>query len=590
MQRKGHTFFKLNSSSPFCDSCRKEKKPGGCICPPPPSEKKLPPQDDLTPRTSRQKFLHYFGKVLAAILAIASGVTTAAAFVALNMVSAGAPTIIIAILIFLAGFAANWYIFRTSTPRMLVQAFGKGWPFQTLMSGMSLGRKVAMCGAILLSLCAGFTTAALTNSSALSLTVALGISSAFPPLAILLFVVNFVCLSSTLLYNFRPLILNPNPKKDVKEFLEKLFSTDPKFKHNCIEIEDPTKGIITKPKPLWRRRLEVVFKVLVALTIVSLAGFGLFMTMSASAAGFKTSILRIVPDASIQAVEIAGKVICMFGALLGRIPFTTRNVFKSLAKVFTSEGTPLSLKFSSKDTTNDSTPDVDERQIEDAQKDVKPIMIVGKETISIYGRKPDADWAVTTLKLSELTKEEQAYVTNVLVKKDTTFKSPDFYQTPLQTILYRAHTPDNRLLPPSNRDQFVYCVKAGSGYTASLVNAFGNGFIAGMLGGGAAPIVGGSVLSASAGVASMSFDRPPPKKISPPSLPGAGASQENSTEPKTRLAGNESSFFAAARRRLGLSTRVSRDDATLPLLGEPSAQAPRPWIRRRSSVAIRAPL
>ncbi len=285
--------------------------------------------------TKRQMFMYSLGKVLAFIIAIGSGVTTAAAFVALNLVSAGAPTIALAILIFFAGFVVNWYLNRNSVPCILVDCFGKHRPFQTLMLRMKISRKGLMWTGILLSLCVGLTNAVLTYSSTFTLARTFSFlgASAFPPLAAVLGIVTLICLSATMFYSYRKLVKMEKPLQAIRGFLEDLFSirennsiTGKKLGHNFHE-----NGQL---KSVTRRVIERALTGFLGLTLLALAALGLFMTMNASAAGFNKSLLRIIPSASVQAVDIAGKVICLVGATLGRIPFTVRNLYICLEKVF----------------------------------------------------------------------------------------------------------------------------------------------------------------------------------------------------------------------------------------------------------------
>ncbi|HSW71156.1 MAG TPA: hypothetical protein VLH77_04170, partial [Gammaproteobacteria bacterium] len=268
--------------------------------------------------TKRQMFMYSLGKVLAFIIAIGSGVTTAAAFVALNLVSAGAPTIALAILIFFAGFVVNWYLNRNSVPCILVDCFGKHRPFQTLMLRMKISRKGLMWTGILLSLCVGLTNAVLTYSSTFTLARTFSFlgASAFPPLAAVLGIVTLICLSATMFYSYRKLVKMEKPLQAIRGFLEDLFSirennsiTGKKLGHNFHE-----NGQL---KSVTRRVIERALTGFLGLTLLALAALGLFMTMNASAAGFNKSLLRIIPSASVQAVDIAGKVICLVGATLG---------------------------------------------------------------------------------------------------------------------------------------------------------------------------------------------------------------------------------------------------------------------------------
>lgn len=82
--------------------------------------------------TKGQKFWTITGKVFAFIMAIGCGVQTAAAFMALPLMAAGIASFLVAGLIFMAGAAINWYIFKKAVPDVLNDLFGKeGW-FQGL--------------------------------------------------------------------------------------------------------------------------------------------------------------------------------------------------------------------------------------------------------------------------------------------------------------------------------------------------------------------------------------------------------------------------------------------------------------------------
>lgn len=309
-----------------CVHCHQVKQPNQpCACPPPAAAPLT--WERMTPR---QRFMHRLGKVLAAVIAVGSGITTTAAFVALNIVSAGAPTIIGAAIIFFAGFVVNWYINANNVPPVLVESFGKGWPFSGLMEkakGIPLAtwKKGLMWFGIVLALAVGFTNAVLTSASTLSLVHTFGflaaISSVLPPVAIFLAAVTFICLSATMLNSIRLLIKSDNARQEIKDFLRTLYSIDPEAPHNAG---------MSRGKILAVRGVTILF----TLIIVPLAAFGLAMTMNAQAAGAKLSILKIIPNASVAAVELACKIIALGFAFLGRIPFTAKNVFKSLAKGF----------------------------------------------------------------------------------------------------------------------------------------------------------------------------------------------------------------------------------------------------------------
>lgn len=309
-----------------CVHCNKENKHCVCLAEPQPSE---PP---LTWKTMnrRQKILTAIGYVFAGIIAIGSGVSTAAAFVTLNLVSAGLASYIIAGLIFSAGALMNWYINKNAVPEVLVDIFGKGRLFQGLMEvakgqPLSQKKKAAMWVGFLLALSVGITNGVLTYGSTFSLSTAFGflaaISPAFPPIAGILAGVTLICLTALMLKNIAAVIKTKDIVKTCVDFLRNLVSTDPKLPHN---------------EGKSRRRILAERITTTVLTIVALplAGLGLYMTMNACAAGAKAFLLKNIPKASLVAVEIASKTISLGLALLGRIPFTVKNTIRTISKLF----------------------------------------------------------------------------------------------------------------------------------------------------------------------------------------------------------------------------------------------------------------
>ncbi len=320
-----------NGNEVICVHCKQKKQPNSqnqpCACPPAVD----PPPLTWETMTTRQAFVHCLAKVLAATIAVGSGITTAAAFVSLNIVTGGIPTIIGAALFFFAGFTVNWHINKENVPPVLVDIFGAGWPFQGLMekargTPLATWKRGAMWFGILLALGVGFNNCVLTYASTFSLSTAFGflavISPAFPPLAAILAVVTFICLSCTMLNTIRGLLKTENVREKIWDFLYNLYSPDPTLPHNL-------------GKRTWQIYLERGLAILFTLLAVPLAVFGLFMTMNAQAAGAKVSILKVIPNASVAAVELASKIISLGLAFLGRIPFTIKNVFTTLAKIFT---------------------------------------------------------------------------------------------------------------------------------------------------------------------------------------------------------------------------------------------------------------
>ncbi len=277
----------------------------------------------------RQKALTVIGYIFAFIIAVGCGVTPAAAFITLNLMTAGLPCYLVAGLFFLAGFAMNWYINKNAVPTVLVKIFGKGRPFEHLMK-MPNGapfcwkRKTAMWLGVLLSLSVGFTNGVLAYAGVFTLTSAFGflaaISSAFPPIAAILAGVTMVCLTAVMLDAIIHLAHTENLKGKCKDFFEQLFSISEKFPHN-------------KGKSKGRRIVERSVTVLLTLGVLPLAALGLYMTMNASAASAKIFLLKNIPKASEIGVEIATKFISLVLAFSGRIPFTVRNIFKTLVTV-----------------------------------------------------------------------------------------------------------------------------------------------------------------------------------------------------------------------------------------------------------------
>jgi hypothetical protein len=96
------------------------------------------PSKPVTPPTPvkkmnwQQKLLIAVGYLFTAIIALGCGISIAAAFITLSIMTAGAASYFIASLLFVAGTAVNWLIYKNSVPEVLVDMLGKENWFQGL--------------------------------------------------------------------------------------------------------------------------------------------------------------------------------------------------------------------------------------------------------------------------------------------------------------------------------------------------------------------------------------------------------------------------------------------------------------------------
>ncbi|HVY53908.1 MAG TPA: hypothetical protein VHA13_05255, partial [Gammaproteobacteria bacterium] len=122
----------------------------------------------------------------------------------------------------------------------------------------------------------------------------------------------------------RAVLKNFNLTNDL--LLAKLGSKNRKLNRDDLEflrdhIADPDHQIKSWRRLWWERAGTIILTAI----LFPMAAVGLFMTMKASAASFKTFLLRTIPAASAAIVGAVSIFVCQFLALLGRIPFTLKN-------------------------------------------------------------------------------------------------------------------------------------------------------------------------------------------------------------------------------------------------------------------------
>ncbi len=94
---------------------------------------KTGPTNSVSKLTASQKAWTLVGKIAAGVMALGCGISTAAAFVTLHLVSGGIATYSLAVILFLAGSGINWYIFKSAVPKVLIDLFGGEKYFQGLL-------------------------------------------------------------------------------------------------------------------------------------------------------------------------------------------------------------------------------------------------------------------------------------------------------------------------------------------------------------------------------------------------------------------------------------------------------------------------
>lgn len=272
-----------------------------------------------THRTYWQKFLHALGTFSVGFIALGCGISTAAAFIGLNIATGGLATVIAAAL-FLAGTAVNWWIFKRYVSTTLIDLFGReNFLVDETGKELSAPKKIAMGLAVACALSVGVTFAGLTYVSTFALPAAFAflgaVSAALPPVAAVLAGVTLICMTAMMLKDIADLIKKKDIKGTVRNFLKNMVSTDPTLPQN-------------KGKSPGRIVGERVTTVVLTAIFIPLACLGLYMTMNACAPGVKAILINKIPAAA----ETIAKVISLGFAFIGQIPFGIQTAFQTIGK------------------------------------------------------------------------------------------------------------------------------------------------------------------------------------------------------------------------------------------------------------------
>jgi len=265
-------------------------------------------------RTVWQSFLANLGNFCVGFIAAGCGISTAAAFLSLNILTGGL-AIVGALILFATGTAVNWWIFKRYVAPVLIGLFGKE-SFLVDEEGkeLSLGKKIAMGVAVLFATSVGVTFAALTYTSTLGLV-------AFPPLAAVLAGVTFVCLTALMLKDIADLIKKKDVFGECYKFLKNMVDTNPELAQN--------RDAQNNPKSHGRILGERITTVILTAIFVPLACFGLYMTMNACVPGVQAILIEKIPSA---AATIANVVSLGF-AFIGQIPFGIQTALQTIEKI-----------------------------------------------------------------------------------------------------------------------------------------------------------------------------------------------------------------------------------------------------------------
>lgn len=286
-------------------------------------------------QTILQKILTLLGKGIAALVAISSGLMTSVAV--LTVLGTSWPVLVGAMFIFLAGTYVNWSAFKIAVPSLFIAIVGK----DKLMAGivnwlnlkgkyqpLSIGRKIALSFALLLSASVGITFGALTFSAVIglgqagvfSLLTAGSLSVILPPVGIVLAMVTAIGMFALMAKSFINLLQTENLKAALlRPFYEvaKVFYKEDKTKNDKVDIL--LKGATYTVLSL------VIVAGLIGLTILS-------YTCSLSITGFLTSVTHVAPNIAAN----IGYTVGLGFALLGQVPFILEAAGLMVAKVASS--------------------------------------------------------------------------------------------------------------------------------------------------------------------------------------------------------------------------------------------------------------
>ncbi|HSW70419.1 MAG TPA: hypothetical protein VLH77_00370, partial [Gammaproteobacteria bacterium] len=276
-----------------------------------------------THRTAWQQFLHYFANFCVGFMAIGCGISTAATFISLNLMTGGAATAIAAIF-FLTGAAVNWWIFKRYVSPVLINLFGREKFFVNEKGEtLSLTKKAAMIIALIFSLSVGITYAGLTYVSTIALPATFSflgaISIALPPVAGLLAAVAFFCMTALMLKDIADLIKKVDVWGEIVKFCKNMVDTDPNLDQNKVNGEPKS-----RPRIIAERFLTTFFTAV----FIPVACLGLYMTMNACVPGVKAILLNVIPSAA----EMTASIVSLGFAFIGQIPFGIATAIETICK------------------------------------------------------------------------------------------------------------------------------------------------------------------------------------------------------------------------------------------------------------------
>ncbi len=268
--------------------------------------------------TPWQQFLHRSAYVLSCIRALSCGITTAGSFLALHLVTGGLAGLI-ALLLCISGTVVNWWLLKPCVSSVLIDLFGKEKFFVDEEGApLNFGQKLAMGLALVVSLAAGISFAAVAYGSTFHLVAGFPFLAVFAPvlpyLAVILFGVSLICMTALMLKDIAVLIKKKNPLDEIRAFLKNLIypkELNPKEFHSRI---------------LTQRVLTIILNLL----FLPLTCLGLYMTMKACAPNVQALLLKLAPALAAKTAELITTSICLVLALISRIPFGLKITMQTI--------------------------------------------------------------------------------------------------------------------------------------------------------------------------------------------------------------------------------------------------------------------
>ncbi|HSW70642.1 MAG TPA: hypothetical protein VLH77_01525, partial [Gammaproteobacteria bacterium] len=281
---------------------------------------------DHTHRTFWQQFLHYFGYICTAIMAIGCAVSTTGTFLTLNLATGGLATIG-ALVVFVSGAAANWLIFKRAVSPVLIDLFAReNFLVDEDNKDLKLWKKIAIGMSVFLSLSVGVTFGALTYANTFQLPLGLPflavLGPAFPYIAVVLAGVTLVCMTALMLIDIAILLKKKDIFGECWTFIKNLFNFTPDAE-NLPQNANKNK---------WRIILEHVLTILLIAAFLPLAGLGLYMTMAACTPDVKAILLEKIPHLSAVTAGLIAEVTTEGVAFVGQIAFGVKAAVESITK------------------------------------------------------------------------------------------------------------------------------------------------------------------------------------------------------------------------------------------------------------------